>query len=136
MKKHFYGQFETETTQKLRQKEPMLLMYLSLFSAFCEGGRCLVCEKTVRGIQNGTESCKNAGDFCFASWEDENARVLSKGCFETYGHGWLHPECQQDACIQADGEPYGFCCCNTNLCNANFTAVDDEPTIPPRETSQ
>ena len=110
-----------------------------LLSGSCERGKALVCDSyhIDKDILNGTETCRNIDDSCFVLWGEETNernetlhRVIKKGCFQL-------DRCKdiQNAsdCIQnANNDAFksenvsGFCCCNTDMCNVNFTAVDYE----------
>lgn len=91
-----------------------------------------------KGIFNGTETCKNVGDSCFVLWgEEQNERnetlhrVIRKGCFQISLHK-PSDHCQDDCIQNPDYDAFksenvsGFCCCNKDMCNINFTAVDYE----------
>ena len=105
---------------------------------------------TDRGILNGTEKCKNSDDACIVLWKDEvNERyetvqiVLKKGCFKVSVEDPSR-RCQDD-CIQNPNydafkskNVSGFCCCNMDMCNKNFTPVnytEYESTVAPASTA-
>uniref|UniRef100_UPI00358F3898 bone morphogenetic protein receptor type-2-like n=1 Tax=Myxine glutinosa TaxID=7769 RepID=UPI00358F3898 len=77
---------------------------------------------------NGTIPCQD-NSHCYGLWEkEENGvyRVLKQGC-------WLHPgekwDCRHSECLVSAPPPSilkgraRFCCCNSSLCNQNFTEV-------------
>ncbi|XP_078356124.1 bone morphogenetic protein receptor type-2-like, partial [Oculina patagonica] len=118
----------------------------------CQGGKELLCDSyhTDVGIFNGTETCKSSDESCFVLWREEtNERnetfqtVIKKGCFIVTEEKPSKP-CLED-CIQ---NPYfdafrsvnvsGFCCCNVDMCNRNFTPVyytEYESTVAPSTTT-
>jgi len=119
---------------------PVVLVLINIITCckqgLCKGGKGLVCDYYYDyglGIGNGTETCQSDDEYCFALWgEEQNERnktlygVVMKGCFALSA-----PElyCQDD-CIQIYNYAFkredvsGFCCCNTTMCNTNFTAID------------
>lgn len=118
----------------------------------CQEDSNLLCDSyhTDRGILNGTEKCKNSDETCFVLWRDEvNERnetvqiVLKKGCFKVSEHN-PSKRCQDD-CIQNPNydafrrkNVSGFCCCNVDMCNKNFTPVyyvEYESTVAPSSTA-
>jgi len=92
-----------------------------------------VCEYYNYATGNGTGhnvTCADSRDYCYAFWKEAKGdnnemlhRVTFKGCWRT-----TQTYCQDD-CTQwppkydlaADG--FGFCCCLTNMCNVNVTAI-------------
>ena len=119
-------------------------MHTFLFlSGSCEEGKSakeLVCDyyyQTDKGIQNGTETCENADDRCVVFWgEKQNERnetlhrIFMKGCFQIPKlSGYCQDTCNQPSLRHKGYDSKlgtGFCCCNTDMCNANITAVDEE----------
>lgn len=88
------------------------------------------------GIKNDTETCKSDDAYCYVVWgEEQNERnetlhtVVMKGCFKISPDEGIQ-YCNQDHCIQnhkynsfKSVNVSGFCCCDVNMCNTNFTTV-------------
>ncbi|KAG5678850.1 hypothetical protein PVAND_008483 [Polypedilum vanderplanki] len=63
-------------------------------------------------------SCTSSQNYCFTAYRilsDGRTQVQSQGC-------WEHSEnCKSSSCVSSDDRHnVFFCCCNSDLCNANF----------------
>ncbi|XP_039613737.1 bone morphogenetic protein receptor type-2-like isoform X1 [Polypterus senegalus] len=97
----------------------------------------------VQGTREGVDSKDNStircqdGSRCYGLWEkthDGEIKLHKQGCWPHTGD---HQQCHNKECVVTTGPSpinngtYRFCCCNTDMCNTNFT--EDFP--PPSPTS-
>ncbi|XP_036065564.1 bone morphogenetic protein receptor type-2 isoform X2 [Oryzias melastigma] len=86
--------------------------------------------------ENGTIHCSR-GSSCYGLWEtraDGEMLLLKQGCWTFVGN---QHECHDDGCFlataassQRQKDNYRFCCCNQDLCNANYTKAPPTTTSP------
>ncbi|XP_032238544.1 bone morphogenetic protein receptor type-2 isoform X2 [Nematostella vectensis] len=130
------------------------LVLLSLaFTGFVKSKR-LYCESYGNKdavVINGTEVCREDPYFyCMVVWstrflEDNTtvADVVSKGCFRIVfeQEGQKHPcnhNCVQQQHFDSMAKSKnisGFCCCDTDYCNKNFTIVEYKEKVVPTRTT-
>jgi len=92
---------------------------------------------------NGTAICEKGENSCFALWKTiklpDNTTlpiVIKKGCFRiSFDRPEHEHPCGPDCIQRPDFDTLkrhenvsGFCCCNQNDCNRNFTMVEYEIT--------
>uniref|UniRef100_A0A3Q3GIN5 receptor protein serine/threonine kinase n=1 Tax=Labrus bergylta TaxID=56723 RepID=A0A3Q3GIN5_9LABR len=92
----------------------------------------------LRGVvrENGTVRCSR-GSRCYGLWEkraDGEIHLVNQGCWA------LQQKCNGDRCLvtatpsEIQNGNFRFCCCNRDLCNANFTEAPptaDTPALKP-----
>jgi hypothetical protein len=102
-------------------------------------------------LDNNTEVCQNNRMYCFAVWSTRKLPdnttvgvVIRKGCFTISFEmpNTEHPcgnQCIQSPVYDAMGRNKnvsGFCCCDTNYCNTNFTMTEYDFNGTPSPTKQ
>ncbi|XP_042350354.1 bone morphogenetic protein receptor type-2-like [Plectropomus leopardus] len=91
----------------------------------------------LRGVvqDNGTVRCIR-GSRCYGLWEkkpDGEIQLVKQGCWTHIGN---QQECNGDRCLVIatpsliQKGSYRFCCCNRDLCNANFTEAPPTADTP------
>ncbi|KXJ14825.1 bone morphogenetic protein receptor type-2 [Exaiptasia diaphana] len=92
---------------------------------------------------NGTKVCEKGENSCFALWSTRKLQdnttigiVIRKGCFRiSFDRPEIEHPCGADCIQRPDFDAMkkqknvsGFCCCNRDNCNKNFTMVEYEIT--------
>ncbi|XP_030285212.1 bone morphogenetic protein receptor type-2 isoform X2 [Sparus aurata] len=91
----------------------------------------------LRGVvrENNTVRCIR-GSRCYGLWEkrpDGEIHLVKQGCWISIGN---EQECHGDRCLvtatpsQIQNGSYRYCCCNRDLCNANFTEAPPTADTP------
>ncbi|XP_073329711.1 bone morphogenetic protein receptor type-2-like [Pagrus major] len=91
----------------------------------------------LRGVvrENNTIRCIR-GSRCYGLWEkrpDGEIHLVKQGCWISVGN---EQECHGDRCLvtatpsQIQNGSYRYCCCNRDLCNANFTEAPPTADTP------
>ncbi|KAM8749003.1 bone morphogenetic protein receptor type-2-like [Acanthopagrus schlegelii] len=91
----------------------------------------------LRGVvrENNTIRCIR-GSRCYGLWEkrpDGEIHLVKQGCWISIGN---EQECHGDRCLvtttpsQIQNGSYRYCCCNRDLCNANFTEAPPTADTP------
>ncbi|XP_028291846.1 bone morphogenetic protein receptor type-2-like [Gouania willdenowi] len=106
-------------------------------TGFLSGSRLCVLSDVLQGAEptslqeNVTVRC-GRGFRCYGLWEktlDGEFRLLNQGCWTHVGN---HQECVSEHCIlhthtSLMNAHYHFCCCDRDLCNANYTTESPAP---------
>lgn len=109
----------------------------------CEFYNSTMCSSTSgenfkKSMCEDPEICENPApgkrNHCYVLWTIDangNPQIKLKGCFLNNESCYNRNDCIANSASNKDDTDYYYCCCEGNMCNANFTYIPGPSTPPP-----